>query len=75
MTVHELHCSKCEDSTRQAVGAVPGVAAVEPDHETDRVRVRLAAGVDRYAAIPAIRDALHGIGKDIVGEDEIPQAP
>lgn len=69
--VHDLHCSKCEDAARKAVGALPGVEAVEPDHETDVVRVRLADGTDRYAAIPAIRDALHGIGKDIVGEDEI----
>ena len=72
--VHDLHCTKCEESARRAVGEVPGVATVEPDHRTDLVRIRLAEGVDRYATIPAIRDALHGIGKDIVGEDEIPDA-
>lgn len=73
--VHELHCTACEDSTRQALGALPGVASVEADHETDRVRVHLDPGVDRYAVIPGIREALHGIGKDVVGEDEIPTTP
>ena len=49
-----------------------GVAAVEANHETDVVRIDLEAGQDRYAAIPGIREALHRIGKAIVGEDEIP---
>ncbi len=70
--VHELHCSGCEASARKAVGDVAGVASVEANHETDIVLVHLEDGVDRYGTIPAIRDALHAVGKDIVGEDEIP---
>jgi len=70
--VHELHCSNCENEARKAVGALEGVDAVQANHETDIVRIDLEAGRDRYATIPAIREALHSVGKDIVGEDEIP---
>ena len=60
------------DAAREAVGKVVGVATVEANHETDLGLIHLDEGQDRYATSPGLRDALHSVGKDIIGEDDIP---
>lgn len=70
--VDDLHCANCEKSVRREFSAVEGVVSVEPDHETDLVRVQLADAARRYDLIPKLDAALHKIGKKAVPGGEAP---
>jgi len=71
VTVFELHCPGCEKAVEDEIATVEGVEEVVADHLTGRVCVRLADPALRARTIPALREAIHAAGKQVVGEDEI----
>jgi copper chaperone CopZ len=72
VTVWEMMCQGCEMAVEEAAEAVDGVVAAEAKHETSLLRVKIADPTRREAVIAALRDALHENGRQIVGEDPIP---
>ena len=55
-TVPGMSCGHCKSAVEEAVGAVPGVEAVEVDLDTKRVDVR-GESLDEAAVRAAIEDA------------------
>ena len=70
-TLDDIHCSGCLVEIENTLAGVEGVTTVVVDDVTKHVLVMLQTDVDREAAIPALREAMHGIGKKIVGEDVV----
>lgn len=71
VTVDDIHCQGCEKEIEDALAVVEGVETVRADEVSKLVLVELEPESDRHAVIPALRDAIHGIGKKIVGEDAV----
>jgi len=71
VSVWEMHCPGCEIEVEQALEPIQGVAAVRANWETSEVRVDLAEGTPRDDVIARIREAVHGNGRLILGEDPV----
>jgi len=71
VTLDDIHCGGCEVEIEEALAAVEGVATVEADSVSRLVLVMLKKETDREAAIQALRAAIHGTGRKVVGEDPV----
>lgn len=60
LTVENMSCSNCEDKIQTAASQVDGVYRVEPDHESNIVKV--TADPDTESAV---RQQIHEAGYDI----------
>lgn len=56
-TVTGMTCGHCEMSVREEIGELPGVVAVEADHQTGQVTVTSEAPLDRAAVAAAVEEA------------------
>ena len=52
-----MTCGHCEMSVREEVGEITGVQAVEVSHETGRLSVSAAQGVEDAAVLAAVSEA------------------
>ncbi|MFA5889665.1 MAG: heavy metal-associated domain-containing protein [Actinomycetota bacterium] len=69
LTVGGMTCGGCEQSVRNALGRIPGVADVKADHSTGLVVVGASGPVERAALESAIEDAGYLVvpqGKDLL---------
>lgn len=57
LDVEGMSCGGCENSIRNAVGRLPGVAEVRADHTTGRVEIDASATIDLEAVRTAITEA------------------
>jgi copper chaperone CopZ len=70
LSVWEMTCPGCSDQIETAIQAIDGVASVKADHKSAKVVVTLKDAATREKLIPAIREAVHGADKIVVGEDK-----
>jgi copper chaperone CopZ len=68
VTVEPLDCPGCAKSIKEAVRAVEGVEDVTVNVDEQLVKITLAEGTPRDAAIDRLRKALHEDGRTVLGE-------